>query len=774
MSDRQQLAEHGTNFCIAALGIIAGGVTVATALLPIAVLTMIGYEKWEACDATTVRRARKAAAEALRQSTDITEADITTAAAILSKRRDRIRFEPERMSRAVASGDVEAALLRDVFGDTLRDLDPGPRRAINVTLRTAFDIFRENPKYRDVFTQAMVMDLLRAHKIDHSLLESIKDDTTTIREDVKDLKTLLQSLGGFQNAAANAETLALQDLKTLARAFNETALTDRAALIEFLTQKAEEYRSYRATIDALDDRVAAIANLKGAAQDAAAKLDFDEVEALLSRVDEVETEIAAETKVARAKNALLRNDPDSAFRLLSAAADSFGSVDTLKPANQRLEYGTLLYEHGLRYAGPALYLAARMREAALASTTRDDAPELWAALQNNLGNALGDLGARAGDTDALQDAVTAYRAALEVRTREASPMGWAATQNNLGNALGDLGARAGDTDALQDAVTAYRAALEVRTREASPMGWAATQNNLGTALQTLGARAGDTDALQDAVTAFRAALEVYTREASPMDWAMTQNNLGTALQTLGARAGDTAALQDAVTAYRAALEVRSREASPMGWAMTQNNLGNALANLGARAGDTDALQHAVTAYRAALEVRTREASPMDWAMTQNNLGNALVNLGARVGDTDALEDAVTAYRAALEVFTREASPMHWAMTQNNLGNALQSLGARAGDTGALQDAVTAYRAALEVRTREAAPFPFAETKANLARAQLGSASLPDAPDRANDLAAALQAVDAALSIFTPEHTPYHHEKATHLRDQILAAMNDTP
>jgi hypothetical protein len=68
-------------------------------------------------------------------------------------------------------------------------------------------------------------------------------------------------------------------------------------------------------------------------------------------------------------------------------------------------------------------------------------------------------------------------------------MDWAGTQNNLGNALADLGARAGDTAALQDAVTAFRAALEVRTREASPMDWAMTQNNLGNALAATSAPA---------------------------------------------------------------------------------------------------------------------------------------------------------------------------------------------------------------------------------------------------------------------------------------------
>jgi tetratricopeptide (TPR) repeat protein len=244
-------------------------------------------------------------------------------------------------------------------------------------------------------------------------------------------------------------------------------------------------------------------------------------------------------------------------------------------------------------------------------------------------------------------------------------------------------------------------------------------------------------------------------------------------RNLGTRAGDTDALQDAVTAYRAALEVRTREASPMDWATTQNNLGNALADLGARAGDTDALQDAVTAYRAALEVYTREASPMDWAMTQNNLGTALQTLGARAGDTDALQDAVTAYRAALEVRTREASPMDWAMTQNNLGNALQtSAPARATPTRCRTPSpptAPRWRSARGRRRRSST-----RTMENLAIVHLDRATLPDAPDRTTDLAAALDALDAALSIYTSDQTPYHHDKATHLRERILAAMNDTP
>ncbi len=77
----------------------------------------------------------------------------------------------------------------------------------------------------------------------------------------------------------NLSTLPRDTLELLASRFEIATphvLSD-FDLQSVLTKKAEEYRSYRALIDGLDDRVAAIANLKGAAQDAAERLDFEEV-----------------------------------------------------------------------------------------------------------------------------------------------------------------------------------------------------------------------------------------------------------------------------------------------------------------------------------------------------------------------------------------------------------------------------------------------------------------------------------------------------------------
>jgi hypothetical protein len=48
--------------------------------------------------------------------------------------------------------------------------------------------------------------------------------------------------------------------------------------------------------------------------------------------------------------------------------------------------------------------------------------------------------------------VVAYRAALEERTRSRVPPDWAMTQNNLGNALRNLGTRAHDGNQLCEAL----------------------------------------------------------------------------------------------------------------------------------------------------------------------------------------------------------------------------------------------------------------------------------------------------------------------------------
>ncbi len=360
------------------------------------------------------------------------------------------------------------------------------------------------------------------------VLRGLMDDPRMLA--VLDPMIKRKQLAQGDNIAAKLDQLATlprEQLELLATRFGIEDAFDlgEREIQEQLALKAREYRDYRKLIDNIDERVAGLGNLKAAAKEAAERLDFDEVEALMARVDEVETEIAAEAKEIRAANALLRGRVEQAYGIYCAAADSFASVDRLEPARRRARYFKPLYEHGLTFAGPGLGRAVEMLQDVLRVIDRAADGALWAGTQNNLGAALQALGARASDPGRLQEAVAAFRQALKEFTREAVPLQWAMTQNNLGNALQALGARAGDPGQLQEAVAAYREALKEYTRAAVPLQWAKTQNNLGAALRALGVREGDAGRLQEAVAAFREALKEFTREAVPLDWAGTQNNL---------------------------------------------------------------------------------------------------------------------------------------------------------------------------------------------------------------------------------------------------------
>ncbi|MEO9682815.1 helix-turn-helix domain-containing protein [Tateyamaria sp.] len=473
---------------------------------------------------------------------------------------------------------------------------------------------------------------------------------------------------------ANIPALSREDLQNLAARFELDGVYTMpdGELRRLLTLKADEHRALKSEVDNIDDGLIRLSNLKAAAQDAIARVNLDEVEDLLSRVQEVELEEAAKTAELRANNALLRGRVDQAYRILCAAADSFAAVDLLEPARRKiLGYAEKIMRHDMRFGGAGLPLSVEMMRQTATDDLRSLNAWLWAAGKNTEAIGLRNQGTRTDGpkgADLLAQAVAAYRAALEVRTRADHPADWAMTQNNLGIALQNQGTRTEGpkgADLLAQAVVAYRAALEVRTRAYHPVDWAMTQNNLGAALRNQGTRTDGpkgTDLLAQAIAAYRAALEVYTHADHPVDWAMTQNNIGIALQNQGTRTdGPKGAdlLAQAVAAFRAALEVYTRADHPVNWATTQNNLGAALQHQGTHTDGpkgANLLAQAVTAFRAALEVRTRADQPVQWAMTQENIAVALLARAERVDaqhPRDDLAAALAAVDGALEVFDPE-------------------------------------------------------------------------------------------------------------------------
>lgn len=374
---------------------------------------------------------------------------------------------------------------------------------------------------------------------------------------------------------------------------------------------------------------------------------------------------------------LAANKYEQAYR--QAAKDDAGLASWY-----RLRQASALYNHGqYKGDGEGLRQATELYGVALATIDREKDPDSWAAIQNDLGNALSMLGEREGETAMLARAVAAYEAALTVWTKERAPLDWARTQDNLGSVFAALGESSGDASDLSRAASAYEAALTVRTREQTPRDWAQTQTNLGTVRRLQGDRLDDSLTRLDAILAYQAALTIWTAERDPFTWAVTQSNLGNVLLAFG-RAGDTESLAQAIDAYEAALTQLTRARHPVAWAMTQNNLGSALIIRGESEAGPESLTAAVSAFELALTERTRERMPMQWARTQFNLGLALKALGQRQDGAQGLTKAIAAFEAALSQWTEENARFDWAAAQNNLGRTQLILGQRRGDKALLE------------------------------------------------------------------------------------------
>ena len=104
----------------------------------------------------------------------------------------------------------------------------------------------------------------------------------------------------------------------------------------------------------------------------------------------------------------------------------------------------------------------------LAQVQRQDASELWAAIQEELGNTCQRLYDMTGAQTHAQAAAEAYQAALTVYTRDALPTDWAMTQNNLATLYKSRYDRSGEERWATLAAEAYQAALAILTPTVAP------------------------------------------------------------------------------------------------------------------------------------------------------------------------------------------------------------------------------------------------------------------------------------------------------------------
>ncbi len=376
-------------------------------------------------------------------------------------------------------------------------------------------------------------------------------------------------------------------------------------------------------------------------------------------------------------------------------------------------YGLHLGRWGSDAALQAFIAAKRRRLARLRGCGR---PLTRGRAQFLLGRALGELGTRDGDSDALRQAAEAFRQALPALRAAGQEEKSALTQKELAATLLRLSRSELGRTSLEEAESVLRAAAANVTDEFDRRG---AQTLLCAVLTRLGRFHGGPAALAEAVAVGEAALAAEAEGDTPAAGVRLRIHLSRALAFLGAREIGSERLEQAATLARDGLrmiaeaEGRSldRQDSIEFRLQLLGALGQALRCLGERGGDPEMLDEAVASLRSAVPLRTAR-NAYDWAIVQDELARALLALCVCATRPELLTEAYSASDSALSILTRESYPFDWAVA---LSTRAVSLGALVESEGTLRRAGEDLRAALRVFDRIDAPLQGRQCRRDLDR-----------------------------------------------------------
>ncbi|MGD9967736.1 MAG: hypothetical protein AB7T59_14540 [Hyphomonadaceae bacterium] len=552
---------------------------------------------------------------------------------------------------------------------------------------------------------------------------------------------------------------------SLAASRQQVAIEDILGEIDALATRVAELQTQLSQMSSADDP--AIGALVAQARTAVEQGDLDRAEALLgqaraaraarrtARREELQAQLDAEdmaeadVAAAQAVVSILRADYVGAATLYGEAAEIAPESAVHARWQLRTRQAEALFERGVRFNEPArIQEAIRLTETyALALAPREASPDDWAQTQNNLGNALRELGAR-GDEDALARSVQAFENALTVWPRDSNPSGWAMTQMHLGNAL----VARGDPLSVALSIQAYENALSVWTRENAAAGWARVQGNLAGAL-LLDLRSRN-DPAGRAAAAAQAASTAQNPELAAAISALTGGYDG---------APRAAARTRSIEAARNALTVFTPETGE-NWAVAQLTLAQALAW---DTNDRTSLSESAAAFEAALTLLTRARHPAYWMVAQRGLARALKTWGTSeiIWGEDEQGRAIfnrsaEAWETVISALSREESPAPWADAQDELADALWKA-SLARNPAMVERAVAAREAALTVWTRERTPDRFAISSQELARGYYVQERIPEAR----------RAAQAAIRAYESLNSQYGDTQAYYAREWIESALD---
>jgi hypothetical protein len=264
------------------------------------------------------------------------------------------------------------------------------------------------------------------------------------------MKAMLGEMRGLLARFDRLERMTRLEMEGVARDFGIERISELTddSLRNALRNCAEEYHRLleeiavlRATIPRIDSSLTEVEALLE-------RLDFAAAEALLFDLVRKPVEDSVRIMEVQARVALLRGATEDGFRILSAAADAFTSLDRLEPARRRLQYGRQLFDsesQGLGYPQFAIEIIRASIEAIEGASPPHEkvARLLYSDAQIALGTALLERGTKLGDKADVAAAVGARCMALKAISGFGTREQIAACRVSLAEPLLDLSRRQG-------------------------------------------------------------------------------------------------------------------------------------------------------------------------------------------------------------------------------------------------------------------------------------------------------------------------------------------
>jgi len=240
-------------------------------------------------------------------------------------------------------------------------------------------------------------------------------------------------------------------------------------------------------------------------------------------------------------------------------------------------------------------IAESVRLSLLAAQKADINTPQWAIAQSRLGDALLLAAAGHDNMTLLERSLDAYEKSLSAITKENDPDVWAEIKNNIGVIHWHMFELKTDKAFVDNALQAFDEAQSVRTRRDQPIQWGATQTSKATALFCLGEDLGDVEILTTAAEWLKEALEELTKDRLPHEWSVCTHNLASIYATIGEINNDIESLNTALDLYNVLLPEED-PVYPTNSLGLLKNRADVLASLGEITENLGLIDEAVSSY----------------------------------------------------------------------------------------------------------------------------------------------------------------------------------